>query len=430
MVSAQANAAGPLTPRALEARGECYRWPKARRRLTARRASVAASMLLVTLSSAHCRSGPAVAVIGFAYGSAPLNVLHVAQEVVDSTHRGEWPTIAISTGAKDLEPVARPGDDHIVLAVGQAHRLLAVPGLVAVVGPGGSRDALVASPIYSSGAGIPQILPVANARALSGLGRWTLRLAPGASEEGTFIAEYAARELRARAVIIFYVPDEYGRDLQAAVSSALQARGVQVLDRVPLAPGCRMGAGETRHAAVVAHALGRGQPDVVVLAARTPEAGCVAAEVHRRLPGTRIIAGDGTVVNAELLARAGRAADSLFSVVFWHPGRPDAQSRDFVRRFRRIVGRSPNHGDAMGYDALMVLVAAVRTVGTDREAVLDYLLELGRERPAYQGVTGPISFGTDRQAPLVMARASELASFLQTPHVPAAPASPPSSARP
>jgi ABC-type branched-subunit amino acid transport system substrate-binding protein len=91
-------------------------------------------------------------------------------------------------------------------------------------------------------------------------------------------------------------------------------------------------------------------------------------------------------------------------VAFWHPSQPDSLSREFVARFLRSAGRSPRHDDAMFYDATALIVEAVRTVGPDRAAVRAYLEQLGRSRPPYQGVTGPIAFTPQARRPLLMTR--------------------------
>ena len=68
------------------------------------------------------------------------------------------------------------------------------------------------------------------------------------------------------------------------------------------------------------------------------------------------------------------------------------------------MGREPRHGDATWYDALMLASQAVRDAGPDRAAVRAWLESLGRTRPPYFGVTGPIAFTPDAARPLVMTR--------------------------
>jgi len=58
----------------------------------------------------------------------------------------------------------------------------------------------------------------------------------------------------------------------------------------------------------------------------------------------------------------------------------------------------------MHYDALMLVMQALRDVGRSPRALQTYFTQLGKARPAYEGVTGPITFGPDRRRPLYMLR--------------------------
>jgi len=101
---------------------------------------------------------------------------------------------------------------------------------------------------------------------------------------------------------------------------------------------------------------------------------------------------------------AAPAADSIYVVAFWLPDAPDSLSRAFVARFRRVVGRDPQSTDAMSHDALLLAATAIRTAGASRRGVRDYLRALGRSRPPFAGVTGPITCTASRPAALVMAQ--------------------------
>jgi ABC-type branched-subunit amino acid transport system substrate-binding protein len=147
-----------------------------------------------------------------------------------------------------------------------------------------------------------------------------------------------------------------------------------------------------------------GVPDVVVLATRTVETSCIASAVHARSPRTLYVAGDGALVQHDFVKWAGAALDSIYLVAFWHVERDDSASRTFVDQFRTIVKREPRHDDAMYYDAVMVAAQAIRNGGPTRAAVAKYLSELGRSRPPYHGITGPISFAPGAPRPLLMTR--------------------------
>ena len=58
----------------------------------------------------------------------------------------------------------------------------------------------------------------------------------------------------------------------------------------------------------------------------------------------------------------------------------------------------------MFYDAVMLLGLAVREGAVSRAGVAEYLSQLGRERPPYRGITGPIAFTPGAPRPLLMTR--------------------------
>jgi ABC-type branched-subunit amino acid transport system substrate-binding protein len=83
------------------------------------------------------------------------------------------------------------------------------------------------------------------------------------------------------------------------------------------------------------------------------------------------------------------------AVVFGYP-EGDTASRHFLSRARRILGRDPSAAEALTYDGFMVLAAASQATGGGREAIRRWLAELGRSRPAWPGVTGPVQFAEPR----------------------------------
>lgn len=368
-----------------------------------RRALAAAA--LAALPAAACGDRNPNAVIGFGFYGA---VRQLAQQTIDSTTHPGMPTIIVSRGSQ--ERVLEVGkDDHwLVASIDQASRLIADDGLVAVVGPVGSRDALLTGPMYRAH-GIPYVMPTANSPQLANLGPGAFRLAPSLDEEGTFIAEHVARRLNARTATVLYVPDEWGVALQTAVAGGLWFHGVTVLARspVPLDGDCH--ADPTRIRDALAAALRRGTPDVIVLALRNPESECLIAEAERLAPNARFVGGDGTVFTQAFLNDAGWAASRVYTVAFWDPLTQDSAARAFAERFRAVAGTPPSYVEGLTYDAVMLLATAIRTVGPDRRAVRRYLESLGRQRAPYRGVTGEIDFRTPRASRLTMLRASRYA---------------------
>ena len=344
---------------------------------------------------AACGGESRPAVVAYAFPSWGQSAVRVAADEV-----AEWPPEARRLVRFEYESLA-VGGDRPDIEVLRAHRLAAVPGLVGVVGHGGSRGSLVAAPVYNQ-IGIVQLTPISTSRLLRNAGPWTFNLAPDDSAEGAFIGMFAAGPLGARRAIVFHINDEYGAGLRDGVVAEFARRGVAVTNVVQFDPS-------SDFPVLVDAALRRGRPppDVVVLAARQTEAGTIARIAQARVPGLRFVAGDGAVVLPALAQAAGPAADSIYAVAFWLPdATDDSRTRAFIARSRRVAGRDPLPADAMSHDALMLLATAARDAGPDRAAIRQYLEALGRTRPPYRGITGEITFLPNRPPRLVMARLS------------------------
>lgn len=301
---------------------------------------------------------------------------------------GGWRTYAASALAAEVQ---------------RASILSADPEVVAVVGPGGSREALQVAPIYAREK-LPDLVPTATSRLLSTAGAYTFVLAPDDSVQGDFLAAFADTALGVRRLAIFYVPDEYGIGLAAGTAVSAGARGLALLDRTPirLLQDCGSAAERTHYDDIAAQLARRGTPDAVVIAARTVEAACLTRALRSRWPHVDILGGDGIYPDASFFVRAGAAAEGVHLVAFWHPDLPSEESRAFRARFEQQLGRLPRHGDAVFFDAAMLAATAIRAVGADRQAVTAYFRSLGTARPPYPGVSGPIAFGAASRRALLM----------------------------
>ena len=282
-----------------------------------------------------------------------------------------------------------------------AAQLVAMPGVVAVVGHQDSRSTLLAVPVYDE-ARIPLVVPTATSRAIGAASPWIFPLAPNDSQEGAFIAAFATRALGAHTVALLYDNDEYGRGLRDGIRNALAATGTPLTAEAPIGAVCDRSGGSDASLALVVPL--RRPPDVLVVASRSVDAGCIVRQARTRIPGLRFITGDAVEISASVLAAMGTAAESTYFVAFWHTGLTDERSATFTSAYRRIVGTTPTPGAAMQYDALTLVMQALRDVGPSPKAIQTYLAQLGKSRPAYQGVTGPITFGPERRRPLYMLR--------------------------
>lgn len=331
-------------------------------------------------------------VIGVAYGLGRPAAVDVVESVLADRH-GEPPVHIITP----------PGPDTpITLAreVERAQLFADTPGLVAVVGHGGSRTSLMAAPIYNE-ARIIQVVPTGSAAALDEAGPWTFSLAPSDSIEGAFMARWVVDSLGRDPVSVFHGGHGYGISLGDAVTAALREHDVQVFGPFAFRGSDTCDASD--YAATVRNALRVGRPRTAIVAGQSIETLCLVEALRDAAPRVRIVAGDGA---SPLYHRPHPAfADSVFLTTFWHADHGSEATFDFVRRFYRLTGRSPDQSDALIFDALMLLAQAVHEVGGDPEAVRAYLRSLAARRPPYPGVTGPIRFSRGRRSTLSMVRA-------------------------
>lgn len=274
------------------------------------------------------------------------------------------------------------------------------PSVIAVVGHAGSKGTLLAAPVYRD-AGLPLLIPTATARELRDIPGFFM-LAPSDDAVGAFLADAAADTLRARRIATMHVADAYGEGINRGITERLAARGIPVAGQAVLT-GLECDADRLAARAITLSLLRRADPDVVILALSQTTTICVIETLVAAKPGIRILTSDSYTPadHAEITAAQRRAVHAL---LFWEPG-TDSLNRDFVARFRRVVGREPDAGQALAYDAYVVIHQAVREGVTTRAALADWLRALGTEaHPPVQGVTGPIDFRGPRRAVLHLRR--------------------------
>jgi ABC-type branched-subunit amino acid transport system substrate-binding protein len=277
----------------------------------------------------------------------------------------------------------------------QAEVFASDPSVVAVVGPGGSRDALIGASVYNA-VGLPQVVPTATSRHLASAGPWTFTMVPNDSVEGDFLARWAVDSAGARRVAVMYVGDEFGIGIRDGVRLGLRQRGIELADAVVIpAGGCAAQAGGNEIFAMIARAmLARSSLDAVVIAAGLGSGWCMIRQIHALDPRMWLLAADGVEVGTRA-PEDGFQASRVRGVGFWRRG-SDSLTALFVARAERFLGHEPTAGQALMYDAFLLLHHAIREVGPDRDAVRRYLHSLGRSRPPWIGVTGLVSFERPR----------------------------------
>ncbi len=263
------------------------------------------------------------------------------------------------------------------------------PGVIGVVGHTGSAQTLEAAPIYgdveeSGRRAVVAVTPTATNPAVTRSGDWVFRVCPTDDDAARALARYAVDSLRAKRIAVIYRNDFFGRGFTRTIGPELARRGVTVVERDPYL------AGITEYEAY-AQRLARRAVDAVVFAGAGPD----AADMIRalRAAGTDpAVLGSDAVADIRDAGRPDEFRNVRFAAFFDAGAATSPEQQAFVRDYRRRFGGSPDHQSALSYDAAMLIGRATHVVGADRRKVRDWIAKVGRDAPAYAGVTGVIRF--------------------------------------
>jgi branched-chain amino acid transport system substrate-binding protein len=289
------------------------------------------------------------------------------------------------------------GSNQATPAIEAARIFTARKGLVAVVGHSNSSASLAVAPIYNARE-VLQIAPTASAVSYSDAGAFSFRLVPPDDRQGAFIAQAVRERLPSGGrLAVLYVNDDYGRGLRRAVLDRLDARYPVVVDL----PHVETDVGEAEIAQARDAAVSR-RPDILLWLGRGTILLRFVAPLRAALPELPILGGDAiSGGGAEETDPGGWG--TMEYVAYVDMNLPAL--RDFAQRYRERFGVPADGPHALTYDATRLILRGIREGARTGPDLRAYFQSLGRERPAYDGVTGPVVFDErgDVSRPYVLA---------------------------
>lgn len=270
-------------------------------------------------------------------------------------------------------------------AIERAESMVAVPGMIAVVGHSNSSASLAAAPVYNSHR-VVELSPTSSAVAYAQAGDYSFSLIPPDDRQGAYLARYLMRMAPAGArVAVLYVNDDYGRGLHGALSANLDSALYPVVVDLPHVED------DVRQdeIAETAAALAAAHPDVVVWLARGVILDRYIDAIRKVLPQVPILGSDAVGASGSR-TRASPRWRGVRCVAFVDMNA--AALQPFREAYRDRFGVEPTGAGALTYDAVRLLLAGIRAGVRTGPEMRAYLESLGRSRPAFQGLTGPIAF--------------------------------------
>ncbi|HVG22682.1 MAG TPA: ABC transporter substrate-binding protein [Thermoanaerobaculia bacterium] len=256
---------------------------------------------------------------------------------------------------------------------------------IAVIGENSSNQSLAAAPIAQAN-GVPMISPSSTNPAVTEVGQYIFRVCFTDPYQGKALASFVRKELKLdTAAILVDRKNDYSVGLANVFRREFEGAGGKIVAEQSYSGGDA----EFRPQLTTIRAA---KPQALFIPGFYTEVGQIAIQARDLGLDVPLVGGDGWDSPAVIQIGGKSIEGSYFSDhYFVGDTRPVVQS--FVNEYRKRHGKNPEATAALGYDALKIFADAVRRAnGLDRKAIRDQIAAT----KDYQGVSGTISMGADR----------------------------------
>ncbi len=223
--------------------------------------------------------------------------------------------------------------------------------------------------------------PSASSPGLTGISRNFYRIIPSDFAAATKMAQFASQDLEATKAVIVTEVQSYAKGIHGVFQPAFEGYGGEVLEVIEVPPGTSDLSGLMDRVMTL-------KPDVVYLAGFEQGIGSMIEELRRlKYPG-KILTTAAFALPASI-ARVGQDASGvILTQSVFEPDSEHAHVQKFVKGYGEKYGEQPDIYAAHGYDALMIVAAAL----AGRPALAGEVIKGLRDVKDFPGVTGSIMF--------------------------------------
>ena len=279
-------------------------------------------------------------------------------------------------------------------AVDAARRLINVDRVAAIVGPQFSRNAIPVARLADS-AHIVMICPMSTNPETTLGKRFVFRIPFLDTFQGQTLARFARQELRASTAAVLYdISNQYNTTLAEVFRGTFTELGGTI---------AAMETYTSDNAKDFAPQLGRigaAKPQVLFLPNLQDDTLLQGMQARALGVSAMLLGGDGW--DPKALARE-KSFEGAYAALSWDPDMPSQRARAFQAAYRAVYRKDPEGVAATTFDAVQLLVEAVRKTGrVDSESLRTTLLTMD----PFSGVTGTITFrgSGDPAKSMVLAR--------------------------
>lgn len=278
---------------------------------------------------------------------------------------------------------SKPGEPATVV-----NKLIARDGVVALLGEVASSRSLEAAPICQQNK-IPMITPSSTNPKVTEVGDYIFRVCFIDPFQGTVMADFAAKSLKARRVAVFTdVKSDYSKGLAKFFKERFVANGGEIAVELDYNGGDKDFKAQLT-------AIKAANPDGVFVPGYYTDAALICVQAKQLGLNVPLFGGDGW--ESEKLVEIGKdAVEGQYFSTHFHPDVGSERGRKFVESYRkRWNGKTPDALAACGYDSALVLADALKRAGNTNPQQLRDALAATRN---FQAATGTITINEKRDA--------------------------------
>jgi branched-chain amino acid transport system substrate-binding protein len=278
---------------------------------------------------------------------------------------------------------SKPGEPATVV-----NKLISRDGVVGILGEVASSRSLEAAPICQQNR-IPMISPSSTNPKVTEVGDYIFRVCFIDPFQGTVMANFATRSLKATKVAVFTdVKSDYSKGLAKYFKEQFLKNGGQIVAELDFNGGDKDFKAQLT-------AIKAANPDGVFVPGYYTDAALIAIQARQLGLNVPLFGGDGW--ESEKLTEIGKeAVEGHYFSTHYHPEVGSDLSRRFVENYRkRWNGKNPDALAACGYDSALVLADAIKRAGGTEGPKVRAALAATKD---FKAVTGTITLNAQRDA--------------------------------
>lgn len=285
-----------------------------------------------------------------------------------------------------IELIVEDNEDKAESAAAAAQKL-ATAGVLAMIGPNASRNAIPAAVVAESSK-MPMISPWSTNvkttidEATGQPKKYVFRACFIDAFQGVVAAKFAMDQLKtAKPAVLYDVASEYNKGIAEIFKKTLEENGIQVVAFETYTTGDKDFSSQLTK-------IQKAGADSLFLPNYYSEVPMQVQQAHK-IGFTGVILGSDSWGSPELITLCGTECEGYYFTTHYAPDIATPKAQAFIKAYEAAYGKTPDDVAALTYDAFGMLFQAIQTAGKiDRQAVRDALAGI----TLYEGVTGNMQF--------------------------------------